>query len=221
MFCVKRDTHMFDGKVICLNPRKMEQTVHPVGRPRKYDNSISVNELRDFNDLLEFDKWYNEKYSKLYIDSTEPKTTRKRLSSQKKEELKHFHLASGNYQETARAFQLQDSTVRKICKAAPPNKSEIHQGFKGEKEWKGNAKGAGRPLSYPASIDEELLSWLLITNDIHLPVSLLALQKKTKSLILPHNPCFENSRGWVHQLKERHNLALRKKIFVSKTSIPT
>ena len=132
-------------------------------------------------------------------------------------------MACGNYRETARVFQLHDSTVRKICKAAPPEKSESHQGFKGGKASKGNAEGAGRPLSYPASIDEELLvrSWLLIMNDLHLPVSILALQKKAKSLILPHNPCFEASRGWVRQFKERHNLALRKNISVSKNPIPT
>ena len=120
-------------------------------------------------------------------------------------------MASGNYRETTRAFQLQHSTVRKICKAEPPEKSESHQGFKGGKAWKGNAKGSRRPLSYPPSIDEELLSWLLIMNDLHLPVSILALQKKAKSLKLPHNPCFAASRGWVRQFKERHSLALRKK----------
>ena len=49
-FCVRKDRHMFDDKVICLNPRKKEETAHPVGRPRKYDNSISVNELHDFNE---------------------------------------------------------------------------------------------------------------------------------------------------------------------------
>ena len=68
-FCVKKDRHMFD-EVICLNPRKKEEIACPFGRPGKYDNSINVNELHDFNDLLEFDKWYNEKYSKLYIEST-------------------------------------------------------------------------------------------------------------------------------------------------------
>ena len=54
-FCVKKDRHMFDDEVICLNPRKKEETARPVGRPRKYD-SISVNELHDFNDLLKFGK---------------------------------------------------------------------------------------------------------------------------------------------------------------------
>ena len=54
---------MFDDEVICLNPGKNEETARPVVRLRKYDNSISVNELHDFTDLLEFDKSYNEKYS--------------------------------------------------------------------------------------------------------------------------------------------------------------
>ena len=69
-FCEKKDRHMFDDEEICLNPRKKEETARSVRRPRKYDNSISVNELHDFNDLLEFDKWYNEKYSKLNIELT-------------------------------------------------------------------------------------------------------------------------------------------------------
>ena len=46
---------MLDDKVICLNPRKKEETTRPVERPRKYGNSISVNELHDFNDLLKLD----------------------------------------------------------------------------------------------------------------------------------------------------------------------
>ena len=72
---------MFHDEIICLNPRKKEEAARPAGRPRKYDYSINVNELHDFNDLLEFDKLYNGKYSKLYTESTEPKTTRKRFSS--------------------------------------------------------------------------------------------------------------------------------------------
>ena len=108
----------------------------------------------------------------------------------KKKEIKHFYLACENYRETAKAFQLQDSIVLKICKTSPPDKSESRQAFKGGKAWKGNGEGAGRLLSYPASLDEELLNWLVIMNNLHLPVSILALQKKEKSIILPHSPCF-------------------------------
>ena len=98
---------------------------------------------------------------KSIVNSTLSRQNQKPHDFSKKEEIKHFYLAYGNYRETARAFQLQDSTVRKICKVARPEKSESHQSFKGEKALKGNAKGAGRPRSYPASIDEKLLSCLL------------------------------------------------------------
>ena len=43
-----------------------------------------VSTVRDFNDLLEFDKWYNEKCSKLYIELTEPKPDEKDLALRKK-----------------------------------------------------------------------------------------------------------------------------------------
>ena len=51
-------------------------------------------------------------------------------------------------------------------------------------------------------------------NDLHLPVSALALHEKAKILMLPHNPFVEASRGWVRQFKERHNLALRERTFL-------
>ena len=75
---------MFAYEVIVKILEKKEETGRPVGRSGKCGNSISVNELHHFNDLLEVDKWYNEKYSKLYIELIEPKSTRKRFSSQKK-----------------------------------------------------------------------------------------------------------------------------------------
>ena len=56
-FAVKEDQRMFHNEVICLNLRKKEETVCPVGRSRKFNNSISANELHDFNDTLKFDKW--------------------------------------------------------------------------------------------------------------------------------------------------------------------
>ena len=83
--CKIRPSHVW-WRSNLFNPRKKVETECPVERPRKYDNNISVKELHDFNDLLEFDRWYNEKYSKLYTESTEPKTTWKRFSFQKKEE---------------------------------------------------------------------------------------------------------------------------------------
>ena len=109
-------------------------------------------------------------------------------------------------------FKTSDSTVRNICKK--------DDGFRGGKAWMENAKGAGRPLSYPVSVDEELVSLLLQMNDLHLPVSTLTLQKKAKYLILPHNYSSEASRGWIRHFKDRHNFTLRKRtIFVPEASI--
>ena len=166
---------------------------------------LDMNELHDFNEILKVDQWYSEEYKRFYEKPMNATNTRKRFSAFKKEEIRNYYASCGNYRETARAFELQDSTVRKICKANPPEKSNKDAGFQGGKTWKGNTKGAGRPLSYPTSVDEELISWILIMNDLHLPVSVLALQKKAKSLILPHNPDFEASRGWIRRFRERHN----------------
>lgn len=49
-------------------------------------------------------------------------------------------------------LNFKNSALRKSCKADPPEISK-HGGFQGGK---GNAKGAGRPLSYPTSVDEEM-----------------------------------------------------------------
>ena len=53
----------------------------------------------------------------------------------------------------------------------------------------------------------KVVSWILIMNDFHLAVFVLSLQKKVKSLILPHNPSFETSGGWIGQFTERQFIA--------------
>ena len=82
---------MFDDEVICLNPRKKEETARPVGRPTKYGNSISVNKLHDFNDLLEFDKWYNESTVNSTLSRQNQKPHEKDIVLKKKKKgIKHF-----------------------------------------------------------------------------------------------------------------------------------
>ena len=68
----------------------------------------------------------------------------------------------------------------KFVKQHPLRKVKVIKVLKKEKRGKGNAKAAERPLSYPASIDNGLLSWLLTMNDLHLPLSMLAIQKNGK-----------------------------------------
>lgn len=67
----------------------------------------------------------------------------------------------------------------------------------------------------PTFVDKELLSWILIINYLYLPVSVIALQRKAKSLlILRHNPSSEASKDWIRQFKE-HDLSIRKRISLS------
>ena len=146
----------------------------------KYINLVEMGQWYNekYINLVEMDQWYNEKYINFY-HKTQMKTIRNRFRNEKRLEIKEYYVSCGSYRETARVFKINDSTVRNICKK--------DDGFRGGKARIENVKGAGRPLSYPVSVDEELVSWLLQMNDLHLPVSTLTLQKKAKSLILPHN----------------------------------
>lgn len=79
----------------------------------------------------------------------------KRLNTFKKEETRNYYASCWNYRETTRAFKLEDCTKRKMCKAGP-SKINKHGSFNRGKAWKGNTKGAGRPLSHPTLVDKEL-----------------------------------------------------------------
>ena len=54
-----------------------------------------------------------------------------------------------------------------------------------------NFLGAGRPLTYPIELDDELLKWILILSDLHFPVSVMSLQEKTKLVIQPIRPLMQ------------------------------
>ena len=54
------------------------------------------------------------------------------------------------------------------------------------------------------------------TSNIKLTMTSHSYKEFIKSLILLQNPCFEASRGWVRQFKERHNIAQRKKTLCQK-----
>jgi hypothetical protein len=72
------------------------------------------------------------------------------------------------------------------------------------------AKGSGRQLSYPREVDENILCWILQRRDLHLPVQRGSICQYAKSLILPHNPHFSASVGWLQKFMIRHSLSLRR-----------
>ena len=62
---------------------------------------------------------------------------------------------SGNYCKAARAFDINESTVRGMIHVRPlPDKMKLSS--------KLNFPGASRPLTYPAELDDELLKWIFV-----------------------------------------------------------
>ena len=83
--------------------------------------------------------------------------------------------------------------------AVPSKKTSKRQfgGLKRSKHFTGKKKGAGKSLSYPIEIDQEILIWLLELTDPHLPILSLALRKFAKSKIQSFYQEFKASRGWL------------------------
>ena len=136
------------------------------------------------------------------------KIPRKRFTEKRKQEIREHYFLVENYATTAKAFSLNESTVRNIVKSTIPDDVNLSD--------KGNRPGAGRPLTYAKEVESELVAWILQLLDLHLPVAVLALQEKTKKVIQPHNPIFAASRGWVEKFLTRHRLSLRNRTSVSK-----
>ena len=95
--------------------------------------------------------------------------TRKRYTEKTKLEIREHYMLTQNYAATVKEFGVNESTVRTIVKTLTRN---------GKLNDKGNHSGAGRPLTYPLEVEKDILSWLLELRDLHVPVSILALQEK-------------------------------------------
>ena len=142
---------------------------------------------------------------KINIDGNIHKT-RKRCTEKTKLEIREHYLLTQNHTATAKEFGVKESTVRTTVKTPTRN---------GKLNDKGNHSGAGRPLTYPLEVEKDILSWLLEFRDLHVPVSILTLQEKSKHVGRPHNPAFNASRGWVEKIFARHRLSLLSRTSVS------
>ena len=116
----------------------------------------------------------------------------------------HYALTK-SYTESAKAFHVHEST-RNIVKT--PGRAVKLSDI-------GNCSGAGRPITYPLEVENDLIRWILELRDLHVPVSVLALQEKAKGVVQPHNPDFNASRGWVVKFFQRHRLSLHSRTSVS------
>ena len=131
----------------------------------------------------------------------------------KKEEVRLHYSISRNLAETAKAFGINESTVRGLIKAPPVLDNVKHSS-------KCNFPGAGWRLNYPVEQDDKLITWILALQDLHFPVFVLSFREKEKLLIQPDNPSFPASCGWVDKFLTRHKLALQSRTWIkSNTSI--
>ena len=165
-----------------------------------------LEQNHDYNKLLkEFEK-HDVIVTNFYLSNKkvsvndETKIPRKRFTEERKQEIREHLLLTDNFAKTAKSFCLNESTVRKIVKSTLRNDVKPSD--------KGNRSGAGRPLTYPKEAENELVAWVLQLLDLHMPVSVLALQEKAKKVIRPHSPSFGGSRGWVEKFFARHRLSL-------------
>ena len=75
--------------------------------------------------------------------------------------------------------------------------------------------GSGRQLSYFKEVDEEVVEWVRVRQDAHLPVSRTLIQIKARQLVKPHNPSFVAPSGWLQKFMIRHGLSLHCRTSIS------
>ena len=192
-----------------------EPEKRPIGRPRKEKvYGLNGEEFHYLNDLLKESFRYERELIKYFLaeyNDDQPCGSRKRFDIGKKLAIRKHHAVSGNFRETARAFEISEATVRKICKPAPPEgERNINGIIHRSSSCQGNKTGVGKTLSYPSTIEDDLLAWVLDMIDKHLPISAKLLGKQAKILINPHNPNFKGSNGWYQKFLKRHTRCLRR-----------
>ena len=89
-------------------------------------------------------------------DLGDSSNTRRRFTIQKKAEMRLHYSNTGNFRETARAFNLDESMVRGIIKT----RSVAGKIILSKKQ---NFPGAGRLLSYPVKLEDQFIKWILVS----------------------------------------------------------
>ena len=139
-----------------------------------------IAKYQDFYKMIDFSKKYDQLFkinckSSASVIVRLPTKTRKCFTQKKKEKVRLYYFINGNYCETVRTFDINESiTVWGMINAGSlPNKMKLSS------KW--NFPGVDRPLTYPTKLNVELLKWIFVLRDLHFPVSVLRLQEKVKA----------------------------------------
>ena len=95
----------------------------------------------------------------------------------------------------AKQFKLPRSTLETYVKTYSQDDLKECKSSKGKGKKGAHFKaGAGRPLTYPESMDAELAEWVLHQRDLQRPVSILMLKAKAKAIVSSKHPAFRASK---------------------------
>lgn len=178
-------------------PRRPSRSKRPVGRPRKTD-SVRHADIESSQQTPET----------LKQSSEESKGTRKGVyrSYSLSQKLEIVRFARVHSEAAAsRKYSVSRSTIYGWKDIDKEPIAKISMATKG----KHLKRGAGRPISYPLALEEELIEWVLRQRDLQLPVRRQDIQMRATGLITPHHPSFKASCGWVEKFMARHSLSLR------------
>jgi hypothetical protein len=108
--------------------------------------------------------------------------------------------------QASKHFGIPRTTLRgwKSLSALPRDKAKL------TKKGKHAHRGAGRPLSYNADMEQLIVQWILEARDLQLPVQRKMIQRKAMAIISPEHPNFRASDGWLQKFMRRNSLSLRK-----------
>ena len=163
-------------------------------KPYTLERAYDINKCHDFWKMVNHYKSYDLQVklcckSSADADLGSPSNTRRRFTNQKKAAMPLHYSTTGNFRETARAFNLNESTVWGIIKTRPVACKII----------------ISKKLNFPVELEDQLIKWILVLRDLNFQVSILAFQEKAKNLIQTRNPKFKASCGWIEKFFNRHN----------------
>ena len=185
-----------------LHPDK-EKSCHPFTQPANNDDRSSQHDYWQMVDYYHSYEqrisWYHHTFFTPEIKP--PKKVRQRFTQEEKADIRQHYSITCNFNATAKVYGLNESTVRGIVKAPPVKQAN-----------RKNAAGAGRPLSYPSALDDQLLEWMMIQKDLNAQITTYGLQEKAKLVIRPHNPTFSASTGWIEKFYARHQNILESSV---------
>ena len=121
---------------------------------------------------------------------------RTKFSIEEKKQIIEIAVANGN-RPTARMFNVASATIRRWRRAD----------FDLERTPSGRLPGAGRSLTYPKHLDQQILEWIHRKREHNKHVSVRSIMNYAYNLINPVCPKFKGSHGWVSGFLKRHKLA--------------